>query len=193
MTFNWFYLLLIYFLIEISLVGNIAQATTQKARPASDSLAPKTQQTQQRAAPILPQGAQIRPASSVSTQTAMNQNANLMAKASKVRTKQTPVRPAAPNIKVSLNQQTGQQTMMQQVVTPGGVNKWVLSDWYGWWLTNDLSFRMVVMSNINGQFTPVLQQSAQQLLNNDKLKNQQQQQVILQQVSHLAIAIHAAF
>lgn len=73
---------------------------------------------------ILPQGAQIRPASSVSTQTAMNQNANLLAKAPKVRTKQTPVRPAAPNnIKVSLNQQTGQQTMMQQVVTPGGVNK----------------------------------------------------------------------
>lgn len=53
----------------------------------------------------------------------MNQNANLMAKSSKVRTKQTPVRPAAPNIKVSLNQQTGQPTMMQQVVTPGGVNK----------------------------------------------------------------------
>jgi hypothetical protein len=53
----------------------------------------------------------------------MNQNASLMAKAPKVRTKQTPVRPAAP-IKVSLNQQTGQPTMMQQVVTtPGGVNK----------------------------------------------------------------------
>jgi len=85
-------------------------------------LAPKTQQTQPRP-PILPQGAQIRPASSVSTQTANMQNANLLAaKAPKVRTKQTPVRPAAPNIKVSLNQQTGQQTMMQQVVTPG-VNK----------------------------------------------------------------------
>lgn len=110
---------------EISLVGNIAQASgQQKVRPASDSgLAPKTQQTQQRAPTILPQGAQIRPASSVSTQTAMNQNANLLAKASKVRTKQTPVRPAVPNIKVSLNQQTGQPTMMQQVVTPGGVNK----------------------------------------------------------------------
>lgn len=89
-------------------------------RPASDNLQQKTQQAQQRAAPILPQGAQIRPASSVSTQTAMNQNASLMAKAPKVRTKQTPVRPAAPNIKVSLNQQTG-QPMMQQVVTPGGV------------------------------------------------------------------------
>lgn len=45
-----------------------------------------------------------------------------MAKAPKVRTKQTPVRPAAPNIKV-INQQPGQQTMMQQVVTPTGVNK----------------------------------------------------------------------
>lgn len=111
-------------LLEISLVGNIAQTATQKVRPASDgNLAPKTQQTQQRAAPILPQGAQIRPASSVSTQTAMNQNASLMAKAPKVRTKQTPVRPAAP-IKVSLNQQTGQPALMQQVVaTQGGVNK----------------------------------------------------------------------
>lgn len=40
------------------------------------------------------------------------------------------------------------------------------------------------MSNINGQFTPVLQQSTgQQILSNDKLKTQQQQQVILQQVS----------
>jgi polyhomeotic-like protein 1 len=79
---------------------------------------------QQRAAPILPQNAPIRPASSVSTQTAMNQNANLLAKTPKVRTKQTPVRPAAPNIKVSINQQTGQATtMMQQVVTPQGVNK----------------------------------------------------------------------
>jgi hypothetical protein len=112
--------------IEISLVGNaIAQATAQKVRPSGDSLAPKTQQNQQRAPTILPQGAQIRPASSaVSTQTAINQNATLMAKAPKVRTKQTPVRPAAPNIKVSLNQQTGQPTMMQQVVTPGGVNKY---------------------------------------------------------------------
>lgn len=80
-------------------------------------------QVQPRAPTILPQGAPIRPASSVSTQTAMNQNANLLAKASKVRTKQTPVRPAAPNIKV-INQQTGQPaTMMQQVVTPAGVNK----------------------------------------------------------------------
>jgi hypothetical protein len=47
---------------------------------------------------------------------------------------------------------------------------------------------MVVMSNINGQFTPVLQQNAAQqiLANNDKLKTQQQQQVILQQVRELS-------
>jgi hypothetical protein len=51
----------------------------------------------------------------------MNQNASLMAKAPKVRTKQTPVRPAAP-IKVSLNQ-TGQPMMQQVVTTQGGVNK----------------------------------------------------------------------
>jgi hypothetical protein len=42
---------------------------------------------------------------------------------------------------------------------------------------------MVVMSNINGQLTPVLQQNTtQQIMTNDKLKAQQQQQVILQQV-----------
>lgn len=106
--------------LEIPLVGNIAaQTQSPKVRPASEGLAPKTQTTPQRAPTILPQGSQIRPASSVSTQTAMNQNASLMAKTSKVRTKQTPVRPAAPNIKVSLSQQPGQQ-MMQQVVTQGG-------------------------------------------------------------------------
>ena len=45
---------------------------------------------------------------------------------------------------------------------------------------------MVVMSNINGQLTPVLQQNAtQQIMTNDKLKAQQQQQVILQQVMKL--------
>lgn len=51
-------------------------------------------------------------------------------------------------------------------------------------------FRMVVMSNINGQLTPVLQQNtAQQILNqNDKLKaQQQQQQVILQQVMKIFV------
>lgn len=41
---------------------------------------------------------------------------------------------------------------------------------------------MVVMSNINGQLTPVIQNSGQQILTTDKLKAQQQQQVILQQV-----------
>lgn len=48
-------------------------------------------------------------------------------------------------------------------------------------------FRMVVMGNINGQFQPVLQQSAAQqiIANNDKIKSQQQQQVILQQVKFL--------
>lgn len=109
-------------IVEISLVGSISQqTTTQKVRPTNETLATKTQ-NQQRAAPILPQGAPIRPASSVSTQTQINQNANMITKTPKVRTKQTPVRPAAPNIKVSLNQQTQPGTMMQQVVTPG-VNK----------------------------------------------------------------------
>lgn len=41
---------------------------------------------------------------------------------------------------------------------------------------------MMVMSNINGQYAPVLQQNTAQQMN-DKMKSQQQQQVILQQVS----------
>lgn len=117
--------------LEIPLVGNIAaaaaaaaQSQSPKVRPANEGLTNKTQSTPQRAPTILPQGAQIRPASSAaSTQTAVNQNATLLAKTPKVRTKQTPQRQVAPaNIKVSLNQQTGQQ-LMQQVVTQGGVNK----------------------------------------------------------------------
>lgn len=48
----------------------------------------------------------------------------------------------------------------------------------------NLFFRMVVMSNINGQLTPVLQQANnQQIMSNDKLKAQQQNQVIFQQVN----------
>jgi hypothetical protein len=44
---------------------------------------------------------------------------------------------------------------------------------------------MVVMSNLNGQLTPVLQQNATSL-SADKMKSQaQQQQVIIQQVSEL--------
>lgn len=46
----------------------------------------------------------------------------------------------------------------------------------------NIYYRMVVMSNINGQLTPVLQQNAtQQMLTNDKLK-QQQQVINIQQV-----------
>ncbi len=51
----------------------------------------------------------------------MNQNTILTPKTAKVRTKQTPVRPAGPNIKVGMGQAAGN---VQQVVTSAG-NKWV--------------------------------------------------------------------
>lgn len=52
-----------------------------------------------------------------------------------------------------------------------------------------LPLRMVVMSSLNGQLTPVLQQNTQQIMTADKMKTQQQQQqqVILQQVSTLKV------
>jgi polyhomeotic-like protein 1 len=77
-------------------------------------LAPKTQlQPVRTGPPIQP----LRPASSVSTQTGMNQNTILTPKTAKVRTKQTPVRPAGPNIKVGMGQAAGN---VQQVVTSAG-------------------------------------------------------------------------
>lgn len=93
------------------LTCSIAQNNGQKPRPVgTEGLAQKSQQQRPQ---LLPQGAQIRPASSVSTQTGINQL--LTPKIPKVRTKQTPVRPAGPNIKVSQQQPT-----MQQVVTSAG-------------------------------------------------------------------------
>lgn len=72
---------------------------------------------------MLPQGAnqQIRPASSVSTQTAQNQ---AMQMKTKLRTKPQAVRPAVPNLKNDVNNQTkvmpapGQT--LQQIVTTAG-------------------------------------------------------------------------
>jgi hypothetical protein len=49
---------------------------------------------------------------------------------------------------------------------------------------------MVVMSNINGQLTPVLQQSGSpQIIGNDKLKAQQQQVISIQQVQYAKIFV----
>lgn len=90
------------------LACSISQNNGQKPRPVGT----EAQKSQQQRPQILPQGPQIRPASSVSTQTGINQL--LTPKIPKVRTKQTPVRPAGPNIKVT------QQPTMQQVVTTAG-------------------------------------------------------------------------
>lgn len=92
------------------------QVNATKSRPSGENIAAKSQVQPRTGPPILPQGAQIRP--SVSTQTGM-QNPNMMTpKTAKVRTKQTPVRPAGPNIKVGLGQQPPQNAV--QISTSAG-------------------------------------------------------------------------
>lgn len=98
------------------------QQNQQKVRAqAENQLAPKQMP---RAPQLLPQGAApIRPASSVSTQTAQSQNPNsmLVSKGGKMRTKQPSVRPAGPAIKTEGTQQKmGQHQQLQQVVTSVG-------------------------------------------------------------------------
>ena len=124
----------------------------------TDSITPK-QQTPTRTPTLLPQGANqtIRPnqASSVSTQTSVNQNLLAGQKNAKLRTKPPTVRPAVPNLKTDAGNQTKllQSGTLQQIVTSAG-NK------------------MVVTMTNNG--TPMLQQMIP--------KQQQQQTTFLQQV-----------
>lgn len=98
------------------------QAAAAKPRMVVETLAPKLQAA--RTPTILPQGGNppIRPASSVSTQTAQNQ-AMLNQKSVKMRTKPHAVRPAAPNnIKTDASNQTkvAQQQTIHQVSTSAG-------------------------------------------------------------------------
>lgn len=101
---------------------NVQAAAIAKPRMVVETLAPKLQTT--RTPTILPQGQgpAIRPASSVSTQTAQNQ-AMLNQKSVKMRTKPHAVRPAAPNnIKTDASNQTkvAQQQTIHQVSTSAG-------------------------------------------------------------------------
>lgn len=103
------------------------QATPNKQRMVTESITPK-QQTPTRTPTLLPQSANqnIRPnqASSVSTQTSVNQNQVLVGqKNAKLRTKPTNVRPAVPNLKNDANNQakilqSGQT--IQQIPTSAG-------------------------------------------------------------------------
>lgn len=91
------------------------------------------QTTPTRAPPLLPQSANqtIRPnqASSVSTQTSVNQNQVLVGqKNAKLRTKPPTVRPAVPNLKTDVGNQTKilSTGQLQQIVTSAG-NKMVVT------------------------------------------------------------------
>lgn len=106
--------------------GNI-QTTPNKQRLVTENLAVK-QQTQNRTPTLLPQNANqtIRPnqASSVSTQTSVNQNQLLVGqKNAKLRTKPPTVRPAVPNLKTDAGNQTklmtGPQTMQTMQTSAG--------------------------------------------------------------------------
>lgn len=83
-----------------------------------------------RAPTLLPQGATppIRPASSVSTQTAQTPNAGILTpKTGKVRTSKHTIRPPGPLIKQDLGQAKvgGHSSQLQQVITSAG-NKYVI-------------------------------------------------------------------
>lgn len=103
------------------------QATPIKQRLVSENLVAK-QQTQNRTPTLLPQNANqtIRPnqASSVSTQTSVNQNQLLVGqKNAKLRTKPPQVRPAVQNIKTDAGNQTKMMTnaqTIQQIPTSAG-------------------------------------------------------------------------
>lgn len=142
------------------------QATPNKQRLVTETLAAK-QQTQNRTPTLLPQNANqsIRPnqASSVSTQTSVNQNQLLVnQKNAKLRTKPPNVRPAVPNLKTDAGNQTklmtGPQTM-QQIPTSAGTKM------------------VVTMSN-----------NAAQMIS-QMIPKQQQQTTYLQQVN---IALHTS-
>lgn len=97
------------------------QNQQQKVRPTTDNLAVKQAA---RAQPLLPQAAPpIRPASSVSTQTAQTQNPGMLTpKTGKVRTKQHTVRATGPIMKQDMNNQAKMcnTSQVQQVVTSAG-------------------------------------------------------------------------
>lgn len=154
---------------------SIPQVVGAKPRQ-PDILAPKQQPKGQ---PILPQGpAPIRPASSVSTQTAQNQSI-LLSKQGRGRTKTHAVRPAGPNFKqepgqqqpkmTQQQQQQGQQGTVHHLVTPAG-NK------------------MVVMSTgapLNIGTAPMVSMGTQQVVQINADNVQKQQQAAQQQQIHL--------
>ncbi|XP_037041370.1 polyhomeotic-proximal chromatin protein-like isoform X4 [Bradysia coprophila] len=161
-----------------------AQQQQQQQQKRAETLAPKLQAN--RTPNILPQGAQgqlIRPASSVSTQTAQNQ-AMLNQKQSKMRTKQHPtVRPAVPNLKTDASNQTktgnmaGQQQQSVHTVATSAGNKMVV---FGG--TTMISQQM--QNSLNNVGNDKQQQQLQQQMKVQQqhmIQQQQQQQALLQQ------------
>lgn len=150
-----------------------------------------------RAPTLLPQGAspQIRPASSVSTQTAQAPNSGILTpKTGKVRTSKHTIRPPGPLIKQDLGQaKVSHNTPLQQVITSTG-NKYVeiVKKYFLDSLFNDIYFfiRMVVMSTGigitgNGQIqqNAEKQQQLQMHYQQQFAKNQQAQ---MQKVTNIS-------
>lgn len=105
------------------LQGNIAQT---QAKQRTEQIAPKQIATRPQLLPQNQTGIRPTAASSVSTQTAQNQN---LLKQQKMRTKQPVVRPAMQTVKTDMQgkpvQQMNQQQTMHQVVSTSAGNKWV--------------------------------------------------------------------
>lgn len=106
------------------LQGNISQT---QVKPRTEPIAPKQIATRPQLLPQNQTGIRPTAASSVSTQTAQNQNLMNQQKQQKMRTKQPVVRPAMQTVKTDMQgkpvQQMGQQPTMHQVVSTSAGNK----------------------------------------------------------------------
>ncbi|KMZ07795.1 uncharacterized protein Dsimw501_GD24614, isoform C [Drosophila simulans] len=182
-------------------VGTTNQTQQQQLAVATAQLQQQQQQLtaaalQRPGAPIMPHnGTQVRPASSVSTQTAQNQS---LLKA-KMRNKQQPVRPALATLKTEIGQVTGQNkvvghlttvqqqqqaTNLQQVVNAAG-NKMVVMSTTGTPITlqNGQTLHAATAAGVDKQQQQLQLIQKQQIL---------QQQMLQQQIAAIQMQQQAA-
>ncbi|XP_039497296.1 polyhomeotic-proximal chromatin protein [Drosophila santomea] len=180
-------------------VGTTNQTQQQQLAVATAQLQQQQQQLtaaalQRPGAPIMPHnGTQVRPASSVSTQTAQNQS---LLKA-KMRNKQQPVRPALSTLKTEIGQVAGQNkvvghlatvqqqqqaTNLQQVVNAAG-NKMVVMSTTGTPITlqNGQTLHAATTAGVD-------KQQQLQLIEKQQLQLIQKQQILQQQMLQQQIA-----
>ncbi|KQS23767.1 uncharacterized protein Dere_GG26263, partial [Drosophila erecta] len=187
-------------------VGTTNQTQQQQLAVATAQLQQQQQQLtaaalQRPGAPIMPHnGTQVRPASSVSTQTAQNQS---LLKA-KMRNKQQPVRPALSTLKTEIGQVAGQNkvvghlttvqqqqqaTNLQQVVNAAG-NKMVVMSTTGTPITlqNGQTLHAATTAGVDKQQQlQLIEKQQQQILQ----QHMYQQQIAAIQMQHQQAAVQA--